>query len=230
MAPEAALEKTVAACAALLCMGAAPAPAPAPEPAEPSVVDMARVDLGGSYFRGAMLVGHGTRVPYQGTVGTLRLDVLRFPLGWLGFEIGMRLGPATASIDQRFDGGLDAAALVAPLRWSRPWAGSVILGAGAGFGSSRPVWLEPGVHVHPTLLARLRLFPRRDVGLLASWRFTPVTSDALWVMAHDIESAVSIDWVQVGARLRLDEVTGGDPRRTYRGYWIGPFIGFAFFG
>ena len=33
------------------------------------------------------------------TYDELRLDVLRFPLGWLGFEIGMRLGPATASID-----------------------------------------------------------------------------------------------------------------------------------
>ena len=86
------------------------------------------------------------------------------------------------------------------------------------------------MHAYPTLLARLRLFPARDLGLHAMWRFTPITTDALWVMAHDVETALSIGWIQVGVRGRIEEVTGGDPRRVYRGLWLGPFIGLAIYG
>jgi len=161
----------------------------------------------------------------QGAVGSLRLDVIRFPSDWLGFEIGMRVGPVGSSVDARWDGGFEAAVDLAPLRWEGRWGGALILGAGAGVGSVRPVWLDEEVHAYPFALGRARFFPSRDLGLHAAFRFTPITTDALRVQAYELEAAVSVGLFQVGARGRIDLARGGDPERTYGGYWIGPFVG-----
>jgi hypothetical protein len=222
---------------ALLCLGAAPAPGavePPKQPTEPSTADMARIGVAGGYFAGTQRIGYGTRVPYMGGGGGMVLDVLRFPVKHVGFEIGLYFGGVMETRkDQEVQLALDAAFDVAPLRWSGTWAGSLILGVGGGVASHRPAWLDTPIQGYPLLLARLRLFPTRDISLHAFYRFVPITTDApideLFVQTHDLELAVGIRWAQVGLRGHVRKATGGDPSRTYREMGIGPFFGAAFY-
>jgi hypothetical protein len=219
-----------AAAVALALPSIARAEPPKESAKEPSEVNMARVDVAGAYTRGLALVGHGSRGGYQDGTGEIRLGLVRFPWDRVGFDLDLRLGISVATgEDKRYEAGFDAAIDVAPLRWKGPWAGSLVLGAGAGIEASRPFWLEQRVQGYPLILARLRLLPAPAVPLLASWRFVPITTSAPWVRAHEIEVGAGYRWVQAGLRVRVSEVTGGDPQRTFRAIGFGPYFGAAFY-
>lgn len=232
---------------ALVALWAAPAEAQLAVAADPSteelerakeeraLVEWIRLGLAGFYFRGTKLVGYGSRKPYHGIAGGLDLTVARFPIQstpWFGFEIDFRFGGVTLDNDDGPDICLEGAALVAPARWRGAWPGSFTLGLGGGVSRARPVWLPTAVQAYPLALARLRLWPSRVVSLHAQWRFTPVTTDLvddLLVQNHEVEVAVGWKALLVAARCRIDEVTGGDPVRTYRGVGCGPFVGVALY-
>jgi hypothetical protein len=234
---------------ALWALGAAPAEAQeAPAPAKPaedpvrekenqerSLVELVRIGASGLYFRGTKLFGYGSRKPYHGLSGAMDIGVARFRVKsapWFGFEIGLRFGVLTSDDDDGLDGALEAAVLAAPARWQGALPGSFVLGLGGGISRGRPVWVPTGVHGYPLALARLRLWPSREISLHAQWRFTPVTTDMLddlFVQVHEVEVAVGWKALQVAARCRIDEVTGGDPERFYRSLGCGPFVGMAFY-
>jgi hypothetical protein len=189
---------------------------------------MARIDLGGSYYRGTELVGYGTRAPYHGLAGALRLEAIRFPSEWLGLEVDVSLG-TTTGIDRQMTFSLEGAALVAPLRWEGAFRGALLVGAGGGLeGAERPS-VDEDLRAYPLVLARVRIWPARAVSLHASFRFAPITSNELTTRFYKLELATGIHWAQIGARLDIEETTGGDPVRTYRELRYGPFFGAAFY-
>ncbi len=205
------------------------------EHAERALVDLLRYGGAGLYFRGTKLVGYGSRQPYHGISGGFDIAGARFPsksAPWFGFEVGLRFGGVYLDEDNGPDGLLEGAVLAAPARWRGGWPGSFIVGLGGGISRGRPVWLPTAVQAYPLALARLRLWPSRVVSLHAQWRFTPVTTDLvddLFVQSHDVEVAVGWKALLIAARCRIDEVTGGDPVRTYRGIGCGPFVGMGFY-
>jgi hypothetical protein len=223
---------------AVLLTRAAPAQTPDPPKAATAEdrreVNLVRVGLGGAYFRGSRLIGSGTRKPYQGVDGNLYLDVLRFPLRWFGFEIDLEGGGANAAgIPMTI--GLRLAADFVPLRWSGTAPGSIILGVGGGLdaGDDR-TWIDDTARAYPLLLARLRVFPSRAIGLSAAWHFVPITTSLLLeekivLYTNQIEAAMSYGYLQFGARTYLSTAIGGDPRRTYNEARFGPFVGAVFY-
>jgi len=222
--------------AALISAGAAAEGEGPPEPIEPaapaatgprerSTVEMARLDAGVFYIRGDKLVGYGTISRYQVLVGQIDLDVTRFPHERLGFEIHLNGGPVGFDENARVELGLSASGLVAPLRWKGRAPGSFVLGIGGAFEFGRPVWLDPGFHGAPFALARFRIFPGETVGLQTTYRFVPITTNELWLQEHDVDVGVSAGLLQVSLRLRVDEVTGGEPSRLYRAIGGGLFAG-----
>jgi hypothetical protein len=198
-------------------------------PRERSTVEMARLDAGVFYVRGAKMIGQGTLIRYHVLVGVIDLDVTRFPHERLGFEIHVNGGPVGFDENARVEIGLSGAGLVAPLRWKGKAPGSFVLGIGGAFELGRPVWLDPGVHGAPFALARFRIFPNETFGLQTTYRFVPIATDDLSVQEHDVDLGVSYGLLQLSARLRVDEATGGEPVRTYRSIGGGLFVGFAVF-
>ena len=197
-------------------------------------VNMVRVGLGGAYLRGSRLVGIGTRKPYQGVDGDLYLELLRFPLPWFGFEIELEGGGATAAgIPMTI--GLRIAADFVPLRWLGRTSGSFIVGVGGGVeGGNDRTWIDDTARAYPLVLARLRVFPSRAIGLSAAWHFVPITTSLLLeekilLYTNQIEAAMSYGYLQFGARTYLSTATGGDPRRAYNEARFGPFLGAVFY-
>jgi hypothetical protein len=189
---------------------------------------MARIDLGGAYYRGSHLVGHGTREPHHGVLGALRLDVVRFPVSYFGFEFDVLLG-ATPSYENEILAGIEGAALVAPVTWSGASRGSFIVGAGGGLeGAERPS-LDEELRLYPLILARARLFPSDTVSLHVSLRVAPITTNTLTTRLYKTEIAMGVEWANFGFRLDIEETRGGDPERTYREFRFGPFFGAAFY-
>jgi hypothetical protein len=222
---------------AVLLTGAALAQTPDPKAAtadDRRAVNMVRVGLGGAYFRGSRIVGAGTRKAYQGVDGHLYLDVMRFPLRWFGFEIDLEGGGANAEgIPMTL--GLRLAADFVPLRWSGGAFGSFILGVGGGVdvGDDR-TWIDDTVRAYPLLLARLRVFPSRAIGLSAAWHFVPITTslrleEKIVLYTNQIEAAMSYGYMQFGARTYISTAIGGDPRRSYNEARFGPFFGAVFY-
>jgi hypothetical protein len=208
-------------------------PATAPPPKrERSRTEMARLDAGAFFVRGEKMVGRGTLVGYYVLVGVVDLDVVRFPRERLGFEIDVHGGPVGVDENARLEIGLAGAGLVAPLLWKGKAPGSFVLGVGGTFEYGRPVWYTPGYHGAPYGLARFRILPSETVGLQTTYRFVPVTTGLtsdLLVQEHDVDVGVSFGLLQIGARLRVDEVTGGEPIRTYRSIGGGLFVGIVVF-
>ncbi|MRG93911.1 hypothetical protein [Polyangium spumosum] len=212
-----------------------PAPAPhalaagQPAPRERSTVEMARLGAGVLYVRGLKRLGFGTLARYDVLVGVIDLDVVRFPHERLGFEIHLHGGPIGFDENARVEIGVSGAGLVAPLRWKGRAPGSFVLGVGGAFELGRPVWLDPGYHGAAFALARFRIFPTETVGLQTNYRFVPITTNELSLQEHDVELGVSRGLLQVGARLRIDEVRGGEPYRLYRSIGGGLFVGLVVF-
>ena len=131
------------------------------------------------------------------------------------------LGPAEVA-EVSFPGGR------APVRSSD---GFDLAGRGnardCAFEVGRPVWLDLALHGAPFALLRFRIFPSETLALQATYRLVPITTDDLWVREHDLELAMSYGFLQLGARLRVDEATGGEPIRTYRSIGGGLFVAFA---
>ena len=208
----------------------APAPSAAPTgnhaPRERSTVEMARLDAGVLYVRGQKQLGLGTIARYHVLVGVIDLDVVRFPHERLGFEIHLHGGPIGFNENAQVEIGLSGAGLVAPLRWKGRAPGSFVLGVGGAFELGRPVWLEPGYHGAAIGLARFRIFPTETVGLQTAYRYVPITTmGVLSLQEHDVELAMSRGLLQVGARMRVDEVRSGEPERLYRSIGGGLFVG-----
>lgn len=208
---------------------AVPAPSPPPGQRERSTVEMARLDAGVFYIRGDKLVGNGTRQRYQVLVGQIDLDVTRFPHERLGFEIHVNGGPVGFDENARVELGVSGSGLVAPIKWKGRAPGSFVLGVGGAFELGRPVWIDPAYHGAPFALARFRIFPGETVGLQTTYRFVPISTDALWLQEHDVDVGVSAGLLQVCLRLRVDEVTGGEPSRVYRSIGGGLFAGLVVF-
>ena len=198
-------------------------------PRERSTVEMARLDAGVMYVRGLKMLGLGTLARYQVLVGSIALDVVRFPHERLGFEIHLNGGPIGFDENAQVEIGLSGAGLVAPFRWKGRAPGSFVLGVGGTFEYGRPVWVEPGYHGAPFGLARFRIFPTETVGLQTAYRFVPITTNELALQEHDVELGVSTGLLQVGARVRVDEVRGGEPARLYRSIGGGVFAGLVVF-
>ncbi len=198
-------------------------------PRERSTVEMARLDAGILYVRGLKKIGFGTLQRYEVLVGVIDLDVVRFPHERFGFEIHLHGGPVGVDENARVEIALSGAGLVAPFRWKGRAPGSFVLGVGGAFELGRPVWLDPGFHGAPFGLARFRIFPTESVGLQATYRYVPITTNELPVQEHDVELGVSKGLLQVGARVRVDEVRGGEPYRLYRSIGGGLFVGLAVF-
>jgi len=203
-------------------------PAVTRTPRERSTVEMVRLDAGALYVRGDKLLGFGTRAGYHMLVGMIDLDVARFPHEHMGFEIHAHGGPIGFDENARVEIALAGAWLVAPLRWQGRAPGAFVLGLGGAFEFGRPAWFELPLHGAPYGLARLRVFPTETLGVQANYRYVPVTTDTLgelYLQEHDVELALSVGLLQVGARLRVDEARGGEPRRLYRSVGGGVFVG-----
>ncbi|MFT3773524.1 MAG: hypothetical protein QM820_49745 [Minicystis sp.] len=190
-------------------------------------LNLLRLDLGGSYFRGTLMRGHGTRVPYQGGAGTGRVDVRWFPSRPVGFEATAWYSLANQNTE--LGGGLQLALDVAPIRWSGPWGGGVILVAGGGFEVGNRSWMEKDVRAYPLTGLRLALWPTKTLTLRAAWDFLPVTTGALRASAHRIELSMGYRLLQFGARAGFMKTSGGDPVRTYGEMRFGGFVGVGFY-
>jgi hypothetical protein len=193
---------------------------------ESAAVGLLRVDAGGFYVRGSKLAGVGTRVPYQGAGGTLRFHAVRFPTRWIGYEVKVGIG-GSSTASPEVNVALEGALTVAPLRWSGDLPGALVLGVGSGTEVGDQPSVDEGIRAYPLVLSSLRLWPTRQLGLHAAWRFAPITSNAILTNFHEIEAAMSIGLLQFGARVGIEQTTGGDPERAYRAFRLGPFIGLA---
>jgi hypothetical protein len=204
--------------AAMATFGSSPARA-----SDLSNVSFGRLGLSTTYFRGDRLVGAGTTAPYDGVSVLGRFGITDMQWKWIGYDVDVHIG-MVAPWTPRIFVATEGAVAFAPARWKGPLDGSLVLGVGGGFSFSRPVWI-PGTAFYPVAFARLMLLPKKKIRFTATYRFTPITTDAGWVRAHDLElTGGSKNWY-VGATARIDDVTVGDPERLYRTYWIGPTAG-----
>lgn len=203
------------------------APPVAAGPDDGASLDQVRGDVGGWYFRGTRMLGRGTRSPYQGGAGTGRLEARWFPWRYVGFEVNLWAG--VGHLNAASNVGLQAAIDVAPLRWSGPWGGGIMLHAGGGVEFGDRSWLQEEVRGYPLLGARFVLWPAPRWSLRGGWEIAPIATNALRVRLQRAELAAGYRWGQVGVRASFSDATGGDPVRTYSEMRFGAFFGASWY-
>ncbi len=179
-------------------------------------------------FTGTRLVGTGSRERYRGAGANLELLFTRFFTKKLGLEFALMGAPF--SNDRRPDDPpgwfvrLEAGLDLATASWSGRLPGSLLLGLGGGIDDGR-YWYAP--RFYPYAMARLRLWPMRDVSMQLQYTLVPVSVGApiLATIEQRVEIATSISLFQFGLQLSYVDATGGTPSRSYFQAGMGGFVG-----
>jgi hypothetical protein len=211
------------------------APVPAAEPGAEDAsrpradesLDLARLSLSGSYFRGTMLAGRGSVRSYQGVGSTLDIDVVRFFHPRLGLEVALQVSPDLLAFGGGGNGygGMSGAFDVAPIVGER---GSVTIGAGAGFDVGERYWWSE-VRGYPLAIVRARWLPLPELGIHGAYGLIPVTTGPHRVLENRLEVGFGWSLFHAGVRGAATRVQGGEPERTFGELELGAFIGIGVF-
>jgi hypothetical protein len=200
-----------------------------------SHTDFLRGEFAFSYVVGDANRALGTRVPYTGALGGLRVAGAKLFGKWIGYEVDFQ---ALAGGIDDFQGnlGLSLAVFFAPLQWKASSSGSLVFGVGLAGDVGRPMWMPVGISANALAFTRLMVLPTAKTRLQIEYRITPISTHLLsnvhWVVAHEADISFGKGAAHFGVRGRLESASPVSSlfpgsSGTYRTWWLGPFIAYT---